>query len=61
MIRQVSAKPRYFLEIPGSQGKALWRENCASDGNDTQIQATYSAREVAIFLEEAGTRSDKTT
>jgi len=53
-VRQIAARPMHFLQIPGSQVQALWRDNCAGAGNDGQIRATYTEREIAIFLEEAG-------
>jgi hypothetical protein len=51
-IRQISAKPKEFLQIPGSQQQALWQDNCAGAGNDGQIQATYGRSEVALFEQE---------
>ncbi len=52
-IRQISAVPKEFLQIPGSQRQALWMQNCEGAGNDVQIQATYRRSEIVLFEQES--------
>jgi hypothetical protein len=51
-IRQIAPKPKEFLQIPGSQRQALFTQNFYGAGNNSQIQATYSPSEIALFEQE---------
>lgn len=49
LVRQVSATPRHFPYIPGSQEVALVKENVEHGGNDRWIQALYTAADVSLL------------
>ncbi|WP_235840553.1 hypothetical protein [Corynebacterium liangguodongii] len=51
-VRQVFPHPREFSIVPGSQRRALVRENLRGGGNDLQIAATYGPADVAKLLAE---------
>ena len=52
-IQQLTKIPKEFLQTPGSQKIALWRENVRERANDRQVRATYSPSDCAIMFEEA--------
>jgi hypothetical protein len=45
-IRQISAIPRHFPYIPGTQGQTLVAENVLQGGNDRRIAALYRPEDV---------------
>jgi len=53
-VQQLKAVPHIFLQIPGSQKIALWRQNISEGGNNGQIRATYSPSDCAIIVGEGG-------
>jgi len=46
-VRQIATRPRHFLVIPGSQDDALMNHNVDSGGNDAQIRALYTRKDIA--------------
>jgi hypothetical protein len=48
-VRQVYGSDRLFPFIPGTQETALHLENVTSDGNDRQIQATYTKADIEML------------
>lgn len=48
-VRQVADRPASFPLVPGSQRVRLSRDNLAG-GNDTQIAATYTEKDVNLLL-----------
>lgn len=52
LARQIRARARTFLEVPGTQTAALSRENTGQNGNDPQIEATYSRAAVEFLRDE---------
>ena len=48
-VRQIRQSEFRLIEICGSQQEALWFENLDGGGNDQQIAATYSARDLEIL------------
>lgn len=48
-VRQIQKREFRLLEIPGSQKRALHHRNLAGGGNDRQIAATYSCRDVEML------------
>jgi hypothetical protein len=46
-VQQLTAVAHMFLQIPGSQKMALWRENVGEGANDRQIRATYTSDDYA--------------
>ena len=53
-VRQIREREFRLIEIPGSQSQALWYENLKGDGNDQQIAATYTARDVEMLRSSEG-------
>lgn len=52
-IRQLSAAPRHFPWIPGSQTVALFSTNQHQGGNDPQLRATHTAKSLALIREDS--------
>jgi hypothetical protein len=50
-IRQLRSEPLQCLQVPGSQGIALGKENKDDGGNDRQVEATYTAEDINRMLE----------
>jgi hypothetical protein len=48
-VQQLTVIPKEFLQIPGSQKMALWRENVREGANNWQIRATYLPNDFAIM------------
>lgn len=57
LVRQVYPHPREFAVIPFSQRHALVRTNRWRGGNDAQIAATYTSRDVDALLTAAPVES----
>jgi hypothetical protein len=51
-IRQLRSKALDCLQVPGSQGIALGKENYDAGGNDRQVEATYTAADIKRVLED---------
>jgi len=49
-VRQILKKQFSLVEIPGTQGIALHHHNLARGGNDQQIKATYTAKDIQKLL-----------
>jgi hypothetical protein len=45
-VRQISKKRFPLVEIPGTQGTALYHQNQAGGGNDRQVEITYRASDI---------------
>lgn len=53
-IAQVSAVPKHYPIIPGSQAEALNTENLRAGANDSQLAATYTATTIARLRADVG-------
>jgi hypothetical protein len=53
-VRQIREQEFRLIEVRGSQRQALWFENLAGGGNDYQIAATYSARDLEMLRNSDG-------
>lgn len=51
-VHQIVKREFPLCEIPGTQASALYRKNF-DDGNDRQIQTTYSAQDLELLQQEA--------
>lgn len=59
-VKQLTAVPHIFLQIPGSQKIALWRENIREGANNWQVRATYSPSDCALMRGESGIHTSLT-
>lgn len=59
--RQVRRRSRTFLEVPGTQARALSHENTGRSANDPQVLATYSAEALVALRAETVTAPPSAT
>jgi hypothetical protein len=59
-VQQVTKVSTEFLQIPGSQKIALWRENVREGANNWQIRATYLPKDIEIMWNEINHRKSLT-
>ncbi len=52
-VRQVRAQWSHPRVVPYTQDIALFHENCRPEGNDAQVQATYTAQDLARLADMA--------
>ncbi len=48
-VRQIRNRPLRFPLVPGTQGSGLYHSNVLENGNDGQIQRTYSTDDISLL------------